>query len=70
MTLGVTLALVTAACAAAHGCTVCIEYQQSEFEHECQQRGGSVRTLGASRQWCVMDAGQGVEARAVEEDGG
>ena len=69
MTLTVTLALVTAACAAAHGCTICTVYDESRFERDCRERGGQVRTTTA-RQWCVMDAGQAITAARDAEDGG
>lgn len=71
MTLGFTIALVTAACAAAHGCTICVEYEASKFEVDCHERGGHVRTLAAS-QHCVTDGGADVVTTMARdaEDGG
>ncbi len=71
MTLGITIALVTAACAAVSGCTIC--YSTSKFESECHERGGHVRTTTSS-QLCVMDAGAGpaiaVSVLRSDEDAG
>ena len=69
MTLGVTIALVTAACAAAHGCTFCTVYDESRFERDCRERGGQVRTTTA-RQWCVTDGGTGAALERDDDDGG
>ena len=68
MTLGVTLVLAAAACAA-HGCTVCVEYQTSKFEHECQERGGTVRS-STTQQWCVAGAAAQAAWAQAADDGG
>lgn len=61
MTLGITIALVSAAVS---GC-ICVCYEQSPFERQCHERGGQVRST-ATAQTCVTDAGVVVESRAAD----
>lgn len=69
MTIGITIALVVAACAAANGCVCTCVTASAEFETACREQGGRVRRA-ESNAHCVADGGVVATWVIDEEDGG